>query len=128
VTKRAAKVARRDIIPNRSWPCSRRRRLPSTIHQPRPWPWRNDIVARILGIFSQEREIIAIEALLKLKRRSEAIERAAAFSEAHPGSPHARRVRELQSRFAKTSVQSHDAAEAPSTRAPSTQTPTGEGP
>jgi hypothetical protein len=50
------------------------------------------------GVFLQEREILAIEALLKLSRKPAAYARADAFLAAHASSPHARRVRALLNR------------------------------
>jgi hypothetical protein len=50
------------------------------------------------GLFAQEREILALEALLKLKQKSAAIARAERFMRAYPVSPHARRVRALLER------------------------------
>jgi hypothetical protein len=44
------------------------------------------------GVFAQERESLAIDALRKLGRRQEAIARAHAFMARHPTSPHARRL------------------------------------
>ncbi len=44
------------------------------------------------GVLTQEREMIAIEALLALKRRDEAKARAAAFRAAYPGSSHIARL------------------------------------
>jgi len=44
------------------------------------------------GVFEQERESLAIDALRKLGRRHEAITRAHAFMARHPQSPHARRL------------------------------------
>ena len=46
------------------------------------------------GILAQEREVIAIEALRRLHRSSEAEQRAAGFSKAFPGSAHQRMVDE----------------------------------
>ena len=46
------------------------------------------------GILTQEREVIAIEALRKLNRGSEADQRATGFSKAFPGSAHQRMVDE----------------------------------
>jgi hypothetical protein len=45
------------------------------------------------GMFVQEREVIAIEALVKLQRKDEARKRAAEFERAHPRSPHLERLR-----------------------------------
>jgi outer membrane protein assembly factor BamD (BamD/ComL family) len=50
------------------------------------------------GVFEQEREILAIEALLKLRRAPEAVARARAFVQHHPESPHTPRVRALLDR------------------------------
>ena len=47
------------------------------------------------GVFAQEREMIAIGALLKLHQRPEAIARAERFVQRHADSPHALRVRSL---------------------------------
>lgn len=47
------------------------------------------------GVFSEEREMLAIEALQKLKRKAAAWQRARAFVARYPQSPHARRVRAL---------------------------------
>jgi hypothetical protein len=47
------------------------------------------------GTFAQEREVIAIEALLALGRTPEAKARAARFDEAFPGSAHRARIRDL---------------------------------
>lgn len=44
------------------------------------------------GVLAQEREVIAIEALLALKRRDEAKARGAAFRAAYPGSGHIARL------------------------------------
>ncbi|HEX2672039.1 MAG TPA: hypothetical protein VHM25_14250 [Polyangiaceae bacterium] len=46
------------------------------------------------GVLTQEREVIAIEALRKLNRDSEANQRATGFSKAFPGSAHQRMVDE----------------------------------
>lgn len=46
------------------------------------------------GVLTQEREVIAIEALRRLHRTSEADRRAAQFARAFPGSAHQRMVRE----------------------------------
>lgn len=46
------------------------------------------------GVLTQEREVIAIEALRRLHRTSEASQRAAAFAKAFPGSAHQRMVEE----------------------------------
>jgi hypothetical protein len=50
------------------------------------------------GVFAQEREILAIEALLKLKQRPAALTRAEQFLRHHPESPHSTRVRALLER------------------------------
>ena len=50
------------------------------------------------GVLAQEREVIAIEALRRLHRTSEAERRAAAFDQAFPGSAHQRRVDEATAR------------------------------
>jgi hypothetical protein len=47
------------------------------------------------GVLGQEREVVAIQALLKLGRVDEAKARGAAFVEAHPRSAHRRRVEAL---------------------------------
>ncbi len=47
------------------------------------------------GVFAQEREVLAIEALLKLRRRAQALVRAERFVERYPESSHVRRVRAL---------------------------------
>jgi hypothetical protein len=47
------------------------------------------------GLFAQEREVLAIEALLKLRRKPAAVDRAAQFMRSFAQSPHARRVRAL---------------------------------
>jgi outer membrane protein assembly factor BamD (BamD/ComL family) len=44
------------------------------------------------GTFAQEREVLAIEALVRLGRRAEAEARAAAFARQFPGSAHRRRI------------------------------------
>lgn len=44
------------------------------------------------GLLVQEREVIAIEALLKLGRRDEAVGRSVRFSKSFPGSTHQRRI------------------------------------
>lgn len=54
------------------------------------------------GLFAQEREVIAIEALLALSRKPAAILRARAFLAKYPLSPHARRVRPLLERAEST--------------------------
>lgn len=50
------------------------------------------------GVFLQEREILALEALLKLRRAPEALARAERFVREHPESPHTQRVRALLAR------------------------------
>ena len=50
------------------------------------------------GLFAQEREVLAIEALLKLRQRAAAVARAKTFVGRYPGSAHARRVRALLER------------------------------
>ena len=47
------------------------------------------------GVLTQEREVIAIEALRRLHRGNEADQRAAGFSKAFPGSAHQRRIEEV---------------------------------
>jgi hypothetical protein len=47
------------------------------------------------GVLGEEREVVTIDALLRLGRRPEAERRAAAYLAAHPGSFHARRVERL---------------------------------
>jgi hypothetical protein len=47
------------------------------------------------GVLTQEREVIAIEALRRLHRNGEADQRAAGFSKAFPGSAHQRMVDEV---------------------------------
>jgi hypothetical protein len=47
------------------------------------------------GVFTEEREMLAIEALQKLRRKPDAVARARAFVALYPSSPHARRVRAL---------------------------------
>jgi hypothetical protein len=49
------------------------------------------------GLLSQEREVIAIEALVGLGRRAEATERADRFRAAHPESSHLRRIEQVLS-------------------------------
>jgi hypothetical protein len=44
------------------------------------------------GVLTQEREVIAIEALRRMHRNSEADQRAAGFSKSFPGSAHQRMV------------------------------------
>ena len=44
------------------------------------------------GALEQEREVIAVDALLRLGRRDEAAQRAKQFQERYPGSAHARRM------------------------------------
>jgi hypothetical protein len=53
------------------------------------------------GALAQEREVIAIQALLRLARRSEAEARATRFRAQYPGSAHARRIDVLLSDGAK---------------------------
>jgi hypothetical protein len=50
------------------------------------------------GAFTQEREVLAIDALLRLGRRSEAQARAERFIKANPASAHKRRIDELLGR------------------------------
>jgi hypothetical protein len=45
------------------------------------------------GTFEQEREVLAIEALIRLHRTDEARARGAAFAKTFPGSAHLRRIR-----------------------------------
>jgi hypothetical protein len=66
------------------------------------------------GVFAQERELLAIEALLKLRQRARAVERAQAFVQRFPASPHGRRVRALLER-------SHSLA--PATTSPASSDP-----
>jgi hypothetical protein len=47
------------------------------------------------GVFTQERELLAVEALLELDRKQPAIERAQRFVKSYGDSPHAPRVRAL---------------------------------
>jgi hypothetical protein len=47
------------------------------------------------GVFAEEREVLAIEALLKLRRMSAALERAERFLQRYPDSTHARRLQLL---------------------------------
>ncbi|HYP90796.1 MAG TPA: hypothetical protein VEQ59_21665 [Polyangiaceae bacterium] len=47
------------------------------------------------GVLAQERDVIAIDALLRLGRSSEARARARAFEQSYPGSAHAQRLHEL---------------------------------
>ncbi|MET0791750.1 MAG: hypothetical protein ABW061_09540 [Polyangiaceae bacterium] len=47
------------------------------------------------GVFVQEREVIAIDSLLRLERIGEAQARARAFNDRYPGSAHARRIQAL---------------------------------
>lgn len=47
------------------------------------------------GVFVQEREVIAIDSMLRLGRVAEARTRARAFNDRYPGSAHARRVQAL---------------------------------
>lgn len=51
------------------------------------------------GVFAQEREMLAIEALLKLRDKRAAVARAARFVRRFPDSAHVRRVRALLARF-----------------------------
>jgi outer membrane protein assembly factor BamD (BamD/ComL family) len=44
------------------------------------------------GLLAQEREVIAIDALVRLGRRPEAEARAARFAKAYPGSSHKTRI------------------------------------
>ena len=46
-------------------------------------------------MFAQEREVLALEALLKQHRNAEAIERAERFLTEQPGSAYALRIREM---------------------------------
>jgi hypothetical protein len=57
------------------------------------------------GLFAQEREILAIEALLKLRQKPAALARAQAFVQRYPESPHARRVHSLLERSPLASPQ-----------------------
>jgi hypothetical protein len=50
------------------------------------------------GVFAQEREVLAIEALFQLHQREAAIARATRFLAEHADSPHVRRVRSLLER------------------------------
>jgi RNA polymerase sigma-70 factor (ECF subfamily) len=50
------------------------------------------------GALAQEREVLAIDALLRLGRRADAEERAARFDATFPGSPHRRRIDVLLAR------------------------------
>ena len=50
------------------------------------------------GIFAEERELLAIEALLGLTRRDDAEQRAARFTRRHPHSVHAHRLQRLLDR------------------------------
>jgi hypothetical protein len=64
------------------------------------------------GVFAQEREILAIEALLKLKQRAAALMRAELFLRHHPESPHSTRVRALLERsrvLARTTIEDRPA-------------------
>jgi hypothetical protein len=54
------------------------------------------------GVLVQEREIIALESLLRLKRRAAAVARAERFVQRFPDSPHTRRVRALLERSTTT--------------------------
>jgi hypothetical protein len=49
------------------------------------------------GVVPQEREALAVEALVRLGRHTAAAARAAAFERDYPNSPHAARVRALVS-------------------------------
>jgi hypothetical protein len=60
------------------------------------------------GMFTQEREILAIEALLKLRQRPAALARARTFIERFPESAHARRVRALLERSQPTNAAASD--------------------
>ena len=51
------------------------------------------------GVFSQEREMLAMEALVKLRRVPAALARAERFVREYPASPHSERVRALLERF-----------------------------
>ena len=76
------------------------RRDPSTALQ----LCREHVVRHPNGVFVQEREVLAIEALLGTRRRRAAEARAAIFLERYPRSPHAHRVQNLIfRRDAKTS-------------------------
>lgn len=44
------------------------------------------------GLLVQEREVLAIDALIRLGRTTDATQRAQAFAAAHPSSPHRRRI------------------------------------
>ncbi|MDD9933104.1 MAG: hypothetical protein OXT09_05850 [Myxococcales bacterium] len=59
------------------------------------------------GVFAQEREVVAIEAQLKLRRSGVALERAQRFVERFPHSPHLHRVQALveRGRFLPRQVQ-----------------------
>ena len=50
------------------------------------------------GSLVQEREVLAIDALLRLGRRAEAEQRAARFEGEHPGSAYGRRIATLLGR------------------------------
>jgi outer membrane protein assembly factor BamD (BamD/ComL family) len=50
------------------------------------------------GVIPQEREALAIEALVQLGQHAEAALRAAQFERSYPNSPHAARVRALVAR------------------------------
>jgi RNA polymerase sigma-70 factor (ECF subfamily) len=50
------------------------------------------------GVLDQEREVVAIDALVRLGRRDEATARATRFDAAYPQSTHARRIQEILSR------------------------------
>ncbi|HMI92281.1 MAG TPA: hypothetical protein VK509_12985 [Polyangiales bacterium] len=64
------------------------------------------------GVFAQEREVLAIEALLKLRQSTAARARAERFITRFPQSPHARRVRALLARTQPTPVTVTNAAAA----------------
>jgi hypothetical protein len=51
------------------------------------------------GVFGQEREMLAMEALVKLRRVPAALARADRFVRDYPASPHNERVRALLERF-----------------------------
>jgi hypothetical protein len=53
---------------------------------------QSDNSLRVHGQFSEEREALAIDALLRLGRRSEAQARARAFLQRYPSSSHRERV------------------------------------
>lgn len=62
------------------------------------------------GIFAQERELLAIEALVRLGYTALAIERAKRFLDRYPESPHAVRVRAVLPRIRPASPPADDAA------------------